>query len=167
MALTNILAVIPTLFAQGTSLHTVVLPVFCAFLAFQLYLFLSHRWAVVRQRNILETLWQQGCAPEHELTQGRANRQWLGWVATRFHDGAFNDGHYSREDVLAQLDNWLEGHGSYLFLQRMGIMAPLVGLFITVIGFFFLQTPTADSGDLKQILYSLTPLVLGVGTGVR
>ncbi|MFZ1935264.1 MAG: methyl-accepting chemotaxis protein [Thermoguttaceae bacterium] len=165
MALTNILAVIPTLFAQGTSLHTVVLPVFCAFLAFQLYLFLSHRWAVVRQRNILETLWQQGCAPEHELTQGRANRQWLGWVATRFHDGAFNDGHYSREDVLAQLDNWLEGHGSYLFLQRMGIMAPLVGLLITVIGFFFLQTPTADSGDLKQILYSLTPLVLGVGTG--
>lgn len=165
MAPTNILAVVPTLFAQGTSLHTVVLPVFCAFLAFQLYLFLSHRWAVVRQRKMLETLWQQGTAPERGLAQGRANRQWLGWVATRFHDGAFSDGHYSREDVLAQLDNWLEGHGSYLFLQRMGIMAPLVGLLITVVGFFFLQPPTTDNGDLKQILYTLTPLVLGVGTG--
>jgi methyl-accepting chemotaxis protein len=97
--------------------------------------------------------------------QGNENRSWLGWVTTRFHDGAFNDGHYSREDVLAQLDNWLESHGSYLFLQRMGIMAPLVGLLITVVGFFFLQPPTADNGDLKQILYSLTPLVLGVGTG--
>jgi methyl-accepting chemotaxis protein len=165
MAPTNILAVVPTLFAQGTSLHTVVLPVFCAFLAFQLYLFLSHRWAVIRHHKMLDTLWQQGSAPERGLTQGRANRQWPGWVATRFHDGAFNDGHYSRADVLADLEKWLEGHASYLFLQRMQIMAPLVGLLITVVGFFFLEPPTADSGDLKQILHSLMPLVLGVGTG--
>lgn len=165
MAPISILAVVPTLFAQGTSIDRVVLPAFCAFLTFQLYLYLSHWWAVVRQRKTLEALWQQGRVPDCDLAQAKANRQWLGWVAARFHDGAFNDGHYRREDVLAQLDNWLEGHGSYLFLQRMGIMAPLVGLLITVVGFLFLQPPTADSGDLKDILYTLTPLVLGVGTG--
>lgn len=165
MAPTTILAVVPALLAQTPLMHGAVLPAFSAFLAFQLYLFLSHRWWVVRQRRALETLWQQGRAPERGLAQGKTGHQWLGWVATRFHDGAFNDGHYRREDAIAQLDGWLEGHGSYLFLQRMGIMAPLVGLLITVLGFFFLQPPTADSGDLRQILHALTPLVLGVGTG--
>lgn len=165
MAPTNPLAVIPALFAQGMPIHGAVLPAFCAFFALQLCLYLCHRRTVARQRRTLDALWQNGCAPESGLAQASTNGQWIGWISTRFHDGAFGDGHYSREAALGELDNWLEGYGSYLFLQRMGIMAPLVGLLITVIGFFFLQTPTSDNGDVKQILYALTPLILGVGTG--
>ena len=146
-------------------MHGAALPVFAAFLLLQVYLFLSHRVAVARQRKTLDALWQQGRAPERDLPQVKADRQWLGWVAARFHDGAFHDGHYRREDVLAQLDNGLEGHGSYLFLQRTFIMAPLVGLLITVVGFFFLEPPTGDTIDLKRILHAFTPLVLGIGSG--
>lgn len=165
MTPTTTLAAVPAFFSQVTLTHGAALPVFAAFLALQLYLYLSHRTAVARQRRTLNSLWQQRRAPERDLAQDKADRQWLGWVAARFHDGAFQDGHYRREDALAQLDNWLEGHGSYLFLQRTFIMAPLIGLLITVIGFFFLQPATSDSADLKQILYALSPLVLGVGTG--
>jgi len=165
MAPTNPLAVIPALFAQSMPIHGIVLPVFCAFFLFQLCLYLSHRRAVTRQRRALDALCQAGDAPEPDLVQGSGNGLWVGWVSKRFHDGAFHDGHYSREAALGELDNWLEGYRSYLALQRMGIAAPMVGLLITVVGFFFLQPPTAGNGDLKQILYALTPLILGVGTG--
>ena len=158
-------AVVSVLFAQGTSMHWAVLPAFCAFLGLQLYLYLSHRRAIGRQSKPLRGLWQQGCMPEPTLVQGNGSHDWLSWVVTRFHNGALHDGLFSRENVLEQLDNWLEGNGSYLLLQRMGIMAPLFGLLITVTGFFFLEPATAGNGDLKQILHTLTPLVLGVGTG--
>ncbi len=158
-------AAAPIAFAQGISMHGVVLSAFCAFLAVQFYLYWHHRRTIARHRRTLNALWQQGGAPEQELSQGKTDQQWLGWVATRFHDGAFHDGHYSREDALAQLDNWLEGHGSYLLLQRMGLMASLLGLLLTVGGFMFIELPVADALDLRLILATLTPLILGVGTG--
>jgi hypothetical protein len=100
MTPTNPLATVPVLFAQGTLLHGVVLPAFCAFFVLQLCLYLSHRRAVVRQRRTLDGLWQNGNAPEPGLAQGKTNAQWLGWVTARFRDGAFSDGHYSREAAL-------------------------------------------------------------------
>jgi len=161
----SVFADIPVLFAQGVSMHSVVVPAFFIFLAFQLYLYMAYRQAVGRERNSLKAFSQDGSLPEPVLVRDEVKNDWPSWVVTRFHNGTLHDGHYSRVDVLEQLDAWLESNGHYLLLQRMGIMAPLFGLLITVSGFFFLEPATSESGDLKQILYTLTPLVLGVGTG--
>ena len=94
-----------------------------------------------------------------------AKPEWVRWIGDRLREGTFTDGHYSRDDALRELDLWIESGSAYLLLQRMAIMAPLVGLLITVIGFLFLQPPSAETNDLAEILHSLSPLVMGVGTG--
>ena len=96
---------------------------------------------------------------------------WLKWVDTNFPRGSTTPANYTREDVLKELDTRIASDGAYVFLQRCGIMAPLLGVIITVVGFWFLSRshsldiPEGGRQSLSDILYTVTPLVAGVGTG--
>jgi hypothetical protein len=65
---------------------------------------------------------------------------------------------------LQELDTQIASNGNYLLLQRMGVMAPLLGVVLTVAGFYWLRVGDGDQ-SLQSILLAVTPLVSGVGTG--
>lgn len=165
MSATDLLTAVSGLFTQGSWLHGAALLAFCTFLGFQLYLYFTHRRALVRQSKALAGLRNEGRVPEQPFSRDVTRNEWLGWVATRFQDRAFQDGQYGREDAVEQLDHWLESNTSYLLLQRAGIVAPMVGLLVTVAGFLFLDPVATTDWDLKQILHALSPIVLGLGIG--
>ena len=73
-------------------------------------------------------------------------------------------GNFTREDVLQELDTRIASNGDYLLLQRMGVMAPLLGVVLTVVGFYWLKVGDEEQ-SLQSILLAVTPLVSGVGTG--
>jgi hypothetical protein len=90
---------------------------------------------------------------------------WLQWVVSNFPAGAANaSSNFTREDALHELDTQIASSGNYLLLQRMGVMAPLLGVVLTVAGFFWLHVGEDDQ-SLQTILLAVTPLVSGVGTG--
>jgi hypothetical protein len=66
--------------------------------------------------------------------------------------------------VLGELDTRIASNGDYLLLQRMGVMAPLLGVVLTVVGFYWLKVADGDE-SLQSILAAVAPLVSGVGTG--
>ncbi|MCA9122340.1 MAG: hypothetical protein H6822_14645 [Planctomycetaceae bacterium] len=90
---------------------------------------------------------------------------WLKWVNSNFPVGTTTPGNYTREDVLHELDTRIASSSDYLLLQRMGVMAPLLGVILTVLGFPFIQLPETEDPSLDQMLDVVTPLVAGVGTG--
>ena len=88
------------------------------------------------------------------------------WVITIFPAGtATPPGSYTRDSVLQELDTRLASDASYLLLQRMGVMAPLLGVILTVAGFWYLQVEESGDMQLRDILFAVTPLVSGVGAG--
>src|SRR6476620_9002402 len=89
---------------------------------------------------------------------------WLQWVVANFPSGAQFTGNFTREDALQELDTQIASNGNYLMLQRMGVMAPLLGVVLTVAGFYWLHVGNEDE-SLQTILLAVTPLVSGVGTG--
>jgi hypothetical protein len=90
---------------------------------------------------------------------------WLNWVLASFPaDATRRPANYTREDALRELDTRIASNGNYLLLQRMGVMAPLLGVVLTVAGFFWLNVGGEDQ-SLQNILMAVTPLVSGVGTG--
>lgn len=91
---------------------------------------------------------------------------WLKWVLFNFpaedHSQSTN---FTREGVLDELDARIAGNSNYLLLQRMGVMAPLLGVVLTVVGFFWLNVDNFEEQSLGRILALVTPLVSGVGAG--
>lgn len=90
---------------------------------------------------------------------------WIRWVFSNFPADTTNPpGNFTREDVLEELDTRIASNGDYLLLQRMGVMAPLLGVVLTVVGFYWLNV-SEEEQSLQNILLAVTPLVSGVGTG--
>jgi hypothetical protein len=100
---------------------------------------------------------------------GRYTRRvfpWLMWVLEIFPgDAATTPGNYSRDDVLKELDTHIAARRDYLLLQRLGVIAPLLGVILTVIGFGWLHFEDAESQSLNQLIGAVSPLVIGVGAG--
>jgi uncharacterized protein YukE len=91
---------------------------------------------------------------------------WLRWVVSLFPRGdAAAAGNFSRDEVLRELDTRIAGYSDYLLLQRMGVMAPLLGVVLTVVGFYWLNVDESGEQSLESILLAVTPLVSGVGAG--
>ena len=97
-----------------------------------------------------------------DLTESGRRFAWLGWVARAFPAGQAA-GSFTREDVLHELDMRVAGNADYLLLQRMGVMAPLLGVVLTVLGFPFIEVPAG--AEMQEMLGVVAPLVAGVGTG--
>jgi len=89
---------------------------------------------------------------------------WLHWVDFNFPADFTSRGNFTREDALQELDTQIASDGNYLLLQRMSVMAPLLGVVLTVAGFYWLRVGDGDQ-SLQTILLTVTPLVSGVGTG--
>jgi len=91
---------------------------------------------------------------------------WLRWVLSIFPAGtATPPGNYTRDEVLQELDTRIASDSDYLLLQRMGVMAPLLGVVLTVVGFYWLKVGQSDEQSLQSILLAVTPLISGVGAG--
>jgi hypothetical protein len=86
------------------------------------------------------------------------------WVLSNYPAASGAPCNFSREDALQELDARIAGNGDYLLLQRMGVMAPLLGVVLTVIGFYWLKIGEQEQ-SLQAILLAVAPLVSGVGAG--
>lgn len=145
-------------------------PVICIgapFLLLQLMLCFGVCRRLRRQENFLKRLIRNyesgGVRSEKAIDADRAS--WLHWVLKHFPANYTRTGsRFTREDALQELDARIASNGSYLLLQRMGVMAPLLGVVLTVAGFYWLKVGD-DEQSLQTILQAVTPLVAGVGTG--
>jgi ABC-type transporter Mla subunit MlaD len=147
--------------------HWIVISIGLLFLAMQLYLCLRFWYRMRRHHREINKLL-------NDLAEGGDGRDieayardipWLRWVDTNFPRDSATPGSYTRDDVLKELDTQIASNRQYLLLQRAGVMAPLLGVVLTVIGFFMLEVPERAEQSLSDILYTITPLVAGVGTG--
>jgi hypothetical protein len=148
---------------------TVVLVVALLFFSLQVALFIRISWSLRRQERWLGRLCGDlaqggdGRPAAHALSDSFA---WLDWVLTIFPaNSATPPGSYTRDSVLQELDTRLASNSSYLLLQRMGVMAPLLGVILTVAGFWYLRVEDSGEMRLQDILFAVTPLVSGVGAG--
>jgi ABC-type transporter Mla subunit MlaD len=164
--------VFPALFNEGEFLQghwAIVIGVALAFLLVQLLLCIRVYLRLREQDAVLADL----CCDFEEGGDGcRLERQvpdhftWIDWVFSIFPPSEpVSPGNMTRDDVLRELDVRIAGDSSYLLLQRMGVMAPLLGVVLTVISFYWLKIDEAQSQSLSSILLALTPLVSGVGAG--
>lgn len=148
---------------------TVVIAIAALFLVIQIVLSLRLYWRARRHQRVLSDL----CDDLEQGGDGRGGGRWLpgGFTWLRWVMAIFPPGHtsrrgaFTREDVLEELDTRLASNADYLLLQRMGVMAPLLGVVLTVVGFFFLNVNEAGSESLGSILMAVAPLVSGVGAG--
>jgi len=90
---------------------------------------------------------------------------WLKWVDMNFPRGTRTPGSFTRDDVLKELDMQIASDGNYLLLQRASVMAPLLGVIITVLGFMLIDFSRTGEQDLGELLLTVAPLAAGVGTG--
>jgi len=145
-----------------------VLAVGLVFFLIQIALCIAFNFGIRRQERAIKRL----CRDFNKRGDGRsgiqalsANHAWLHWVAANFPAKSTDPaGKLSREDALEELDTRIASNGNYLLLQRMGVMAPLLGVVLTVAGFYWLQVRDDDQ-SLQAILKAVAPLVSGVGTG--
>jgi hypothetical protein len=164
--------VLPALPLDGEFLSShwnIVLGVGLAFLLWQLVLSLRVYLRARRDERILKGLrveFAHGGSGRGERRALPRSFTWLKWVTSLFPEGARSaPGNFTRDDVLQELDSRLASNPSYLLLQRLGVMAPLLGVVLTVVGFYWLDIDESAEQSLPTILLAVTPLVSGVGAG--
>jgi hypothetical protein len=146
----------------------VVIVVATAFLILQIALSLRVYWRARAQERVLLRLRRdidRGGDGRSGIDDVPESFSWLGWVDSIFPAGGSRTASFNRDAVLHELDAHLASDSSFLLLQRMGIMAPLLGVVLTVIGFYWLEVDEAEAQSLGSILLAVTPLVSGVGAG--
>jgi hypothetical protein len=124
------------------------------------------------QQRLLKYLHQtrargsDGRCEVHEAPRGFG---WLRWVLAEFPrsvgDESGAPARFTRDEAFEELDVRIGADPAYLMLQRMSVMAPLLGVVLTVLGFLWLDVNQADEQSLQTILTAVTPLVTGVGAG--
>lgn len=139
-----------------------------AFLLVQLALCMSFCWRLRGQERAIKRLSRdskQGGDGRSGVRSLFGTHAWLHWVVANFPaNSAHRSGNFTREDALQELDTRIASNGNYLLLQRMSVMAPLLGVVLTVAGFYWLNVG-GDDQSLESILSAVTPLVSGVGAG--
>jgi methyl-accepting chemotaxis protein len=156
--------------ARDTSSHwAIVVGVAVIFLVIQVVLSVRLSLRTRRQDRMLRRLTrelQRGGSGLRDPDDLPARFDWLQWVLTVFPSAPdAPPASFAREEVFHELDTRVASDGSYLLLQRMGVMAPLLGVVLTVIGFFWLDVDSTAQQSLQTILGAVTPLVSGVGAG--
>ena len=158
---------------QQLSGHTaIVAGVGLVFLALQLLLSLRVFFRAASQQRTLKCLASElewGGDGRCAVADAPRRFGWLRWVLSEFPaataDGATPGSRFTRDEALHELDVRIASDSAYLMLQRMSIMAPLVGVVLTVVGFYWLDVNEAGEQSLQTILTAVTPLVSGVGAG--
>ncbi|MBL7037127.1 MAG: hypothetical protein ISR77_00785 [Pirellulaceae bacterium] len=164
----TVLAQLPAVL--GIPAEFIVAAIGAAFLLLQLYN-CARVWRRMKRHNrnlakLISDMDNEGDGRGIEAFVG--DIPWLKWVDENFPRDSAAPANYTRDDVLKELDTQIGADGNYLLLQRAGVMAPLLGVIITVVGFIFLLPATAGLSEemgMGDILYMVTPLVAGVGIG--
>jgi hypothetical protein len=163
--------VLSSLFVNGDLLSNqwaIVVGIGLTFFLVQIVLCVSFCRRMRRQERIIQRLcrdFENGGNGRIYLGAVPRNFFWIHWVYSNFPaDTTRLPGNFTRDDVLQELDTRISSNGDYLLLQRMGVMAPLLGVVLTVAGFYWLNVSKEDQ-SLQSILLAVTPLVSGVGTG--
>jgi hypothetical protein len=137
------------------------------FFLLQIVLCITFCFHIRRQERAIKRLnrdfEQDGDGRTSVRAHGRRHA-WLQWVFFTFPANSTSPSNFTREDALQELDTQIASNGNYLLLQRMGVMAPLLGVVLTVAGFYWLRVGDDDQ-SLQTILLAVTPLISGVGTG--
>jgi hypothetical protein len=144
-----------------------VLGVGLLFFLLQVFLCISFCFRMRRQERAIKHLsrdFEKGGDGRNSVRSLGRRHTWLHWVDSNFSANFTSPGNFTREDALQELDTQIASDGNYLLLQRMGVMAPLLGVVLTVAGFYWLRIGEGDQ-SLQTILLAVTPLVSGVGTG--
>jgi hypothetical protein len=145
-----------------------VIGVGLVFFLVQLALNTSFAFRLRRQERAIRRLhreFESGGTGRPDPQKTPRKSTWAHWVVSHYPTDAFHSSsNFTREDALQELDTRIASDGSYLLLQRMGVMAPLLGVVLTVAGFYWLEIDDGDQ-SLRNILLAVTPLVAGVGTG--
>lgn len=147
---------------------SIVLLIALVFFIVQIGLCISLFVRLRKQTRVLRTLFEhleQGGDGRRNIDALSAHFAWLRWVNKVFPADTTTPGNYTRDDVLQELDTRIASSSDYLLLQRMGVMAPLLGVILTVLGFAWLEVPESTEQSLGDILFAVTPLVAGVGAG--
>jgi hypothetical protein len=137
------------------------------FFLVQLALSISFCFRMNRQERAIKRLFRdfkQGGDGRSGVRSLSRKHAWVHWVVASFPTNSPSPGNFSREDALQELDTRIASNGNYLLLQRMGVMAPLLGVVLTVAGFYWLKVGEEDE-SLESILLAVAPLISGVGTG--
>lgn len=162
-------ALIAFQFSSVISSHwTVVLSVGLLFFALQLALCTRfYRWIRLYEKAVgaLYEDIEQGGNGRSSIELMPNQFAWLKWVNTNFAEGMTTPGNFTRDEVFQELDSRIASSSDYLLLQRLGVMAPLVGVILTVTGFWWVELPESGDPKLSEMLAVVTPLVAGVGTG--
>lgn len=143
--------------------------VFIGLVFFAMQLFLCMRfWHRMKRHHrelskLLDDLETGGHGRDIEAFVG--DIPWLKWVDMNFPRGTRTPGSYTRDDVLKELDTQIAADGNYLLLQRASVMAPLLGVIITVLGFMLIDFSRTGEQNLGELLLTVAPLAAGVGTG--
>lgn len=159
----------PTLFTDGDFLRSewaLVFGIGLVFFLTQIVLSISFSFRLRRQEREIKQLcrdFELGGNGRYDVQRVPGKSTWTHWVISHFPAGAAPR-NFTREDALEELDTRIASDGNYLLLQRMGVMAPLLGVVLTVAGFYWLKIGEGDQ-SLGTILLAVTPLVSGVGTG--
>ena len=127
----------------------------------------AQTWGQNRFLRQLRRDFEAGGSGRPTLEEPLDDFSWLEWVVASFPTAEENrrPGRFTRETALHELDVRIASDWSYLLLQRMGVMAPLLGVVLTVVGFYWLKVDDGTEQSLQTILTSVTPLVSGVGAG--
>lgn len=141
-----------------------------AFLLLQLYTCMRFGFRMKRHKRELNKLISDmdGEGDGRDIEAFVGDIPWLKWVDENFPRDSAAPANYTRDDVLKELDTEIGADGNYLLLQRAGVMAPLLGVIITVVGFILLLPESEQMTEellMSDILYMVTPLVAGVGIG--
>ena len=162
---------LPTPLINGDLLSnqwTVVVGIGLMFFLVQIVLCVSFCLRMRRQERVIQRFcrdFEHGGDGADDLGALPRNFFWIHWVISNFPaDATHPRGNFTRDDTLQELDTRISSNGDYLLLQRMGVMAPLLGVVLTVAGFYWLNVSKEDQ-SLQSILLAVTPLVSGVGTG--
>jgi hypothetical protein len=147
---------------------TLVVAIGLAFFMVQLALCAAFCFRIRGQERAIKRLCRdskQGGDGRRGVRSLSGTHAWLHWVVANFpDDSTHRSNNFTRDDALQELDTRIASNGNYLLLQRMSVMAPLLGVVLTVAGFFWLNV-TGEDQSLQNILSAVTPLISGVGTG--
>jgi uncharacterized protein YoxC len=137
------------------------------FLAMQLFLCMRFWYRMKRHHRTLSKLLRdlEAGGDGRDIQAYVGEMPWLKWVDINFPRNTTTPGNYTRDDVLKELDTQIASDGNYLLLQRAGVMAPLLGVIITVLGFMLIDFSRTGEQSLGELLLIVAPLVAGVGTG--
>jgi len=144
--------------------HWIVFVLGLLFLIVQLYACFRFLRTMRSWRVIVEKLQSSGHSGG-QLSAYGVQFPWLGWINTHFPAGEDPRGNYSRDDVMKELDNRIAFNNQYILLQRLSVMAPLLGVLMTVGGAMLLNPTTDDLKRLDALYKQVIPVIAGVGIG--